>query len=405
MYPKLLAVVLNADFDDRLINEVMGFLFRCSTQAAAYITDYVVDIGTAYSIAQSRTTILTDACVQAGLMEVVDLDGVRGWKIIEDPEFLHMKTEEEIRWEKQRKADNGNPALVIPVRLRDGDACRYCGKVVKWTARKGKLGGTYDHRDPGQPGTVDTLVVCCGECNAKRGSDPDADKRVPLLPAPHPPYFDKSTVEWINGSTWARDNGIPKLPPKRDKFVPAGSVPPGHEAHVPVPGELLLESPVETTTDSQSDGHDSGVDSQTLPPMPAWMSDAVPAPAPDAQSGSDGTGDSTSEPMSETEAPSSQTATGSTPVGDVPAPDESTSVDAGVPDDARQRSGVGPAEKSDLPKKLDPAGRQCAGVGNAGSGRDGTGLFGNGEVRDGEVDGHGESRHAQRKKRRRRKRR
>lgn len=408
MFPKLLSIVVDTRFDDRLINEAMGFLFRCATQAASYITDYVVDPGTAYAVAGSRAGELADVCVRAGLMEVVDLDGVRGWKIIDDPEFLHMKTAEEIAWEKQRKADNGNPALIIPVRLRDGDACRYCGKVVKWTARKGKLAGTYDHRQPGHAATVDTLVVCCGECNAKRGNDPDADKRVPLLPKPTPVYFDKSTIEWINNSSWARDNGVGKLPQKRDRFVPAGSVPPGHESHVPVPEELLLESPVEPTPDSQSVGNGSGVEPQTAPPLPACFDAESPVePTADVQSGGSGAG---VDSVEETAVPDAGGAVATAAPG-LAAPTReggrAASGRAASHGAGGKRNGASPAEEGDLPKKSDPADRECAGSGFSGSGRDGSVRVGNGEVGDGDVSADGEVRspgssHGSGRKRRRR---
>lgn len=402
MYPKLLSVVADANFDSRLINEVAGFLWRSATQSANFITDYVLDIGTAYTLAGDRLGVLTDACVQAGLMEVVDMNGVRGWKIIEDPEFLHMKTEEEITWEKQRKQDNGNPALIIPVRLRDGDACRYCGKVVKWTARKGKLAGTYDHREPGQAATVDTLVVCCGECNAKRGNDPDADNRVPLLARPTPPYFDKSTIEWINNSTWARDNGVQKLPPKRDKYVPFGSVPPGHESHVSVPGELLIESPVEPTADAIG-GSDSGLDSRQFPPLPAHLGAAGPKMTTSTsqveRDGIEGVAaEETIEPAKGDDAATAVPESGSPAreggresVGRA-ASQQSTS----------QRNRVGTAGMTDLPKKSDPAGRECAGSGLSGSGRDGTVRVGSGEVGDGDVSADRGKRGPKKKRHRRR---
>lgn len=402
MYPKLLSVVANANFDGRLINEVAGFLWRSATQSANFITDYVLDIGTAYTLAGDRLGVLTDACVQAGLMEVVDMNGVRGWKIIEDPEFLHMKTEEEIAWERQRKQDNGNPALIIPVRLRDGDACRYCGKVVKWTARKGKLAGTYDHREPGQAATVDTLVVCCGECNAKRGNDQDADSRVPLLPKPVPPYFDKTTIEWINNSTWARENGVQKLPPKRDKYVPFGSVPPGHESHVPVPGELLIESPVETNADAiGANGH--GLDSQQVPPMPAHLGAADPKMTTSAsqveRDGIDGVATKqTTVPATGDDAATADPGSAS-PASNGGRGASGRSASQQSP---RQRNSVRPVEKIDLPKKSDPAGGECAGSGLSGSGRDGTVRVGNGEVGDGDVSADGEKCGPKKKRHRRR---
>lgn len=426
MRPELLEVAYYAGGDPRMINETAGFLFRCAASAAGYITDYVVTFGTALQIAGSpdRLVALTDACVRAGLMEVVELEGKRAWKIVDNPEFIHMKTEEELKWEKQRRADNGSPELTLPIRYRDGDSCRYCGRVVKWNDKKGGIGGTYDHRRPGEPGTVETMVVACRSCNAKRGDAPDADDRVPLWPAPDPVYYDKVTIEMINKSSWARDNGV-HLPPKRDKFVPCGSVPPGHESHVPVPEELLIESPVEPAPDIRSAGDGTGVDSQTPPPMPAWLGDAVSStPAPDIQSGSDGIeGDSTEETMP-TESTTTDTAVpGLAPASATPAPDAQSGSD-GIADggrassgraatcgDTRQRNSVLPAGKTDLPEKADQSDRRTAGSGFVGTGRDGTGVvgIGNGKGRDGEGTAGrgsrspGSSRGSGRKRRRRRK--
>ena len=55
------------------------------------------------------------------------------------------------------------------VRERDGDACRYCGKRVNWSDRRGPGGATYDHTDPAGPSTAENLVVACRSCNSKKG--------------------------------------------------------------------------------------------------------------------------------------------------------------------------------------------------------------------------------------------
>ncbi|MCK7661983.1 hypothetical protein [Corynebacterium antarcticum] len=236
MYPKLLDILEYELADDRLINECFGFLVRCSTTSANYITDYIVTYGTAVQIAgPTRVEDVTDALAFAGLLIPLDPeDGRRRWEIFQDPEFIHMRTADELEWEKQRKTDNSNPELTIQVRVRDGDACRYCGSVVNFKARKGKLGGTYDHRVPGQAATVETMVVACGSCNARRRDNPDADRMVPLLPEPSPPYYSKSTVEWINGHQWSREHGIVVKPTGRHQ-VPVGKVPPGHASHIAQP--------------------------------------------------------------------------------------------------------------------------------------------------------------------------
>lgn len=55
------------------------------------------------------------------------------------------------------------------MRWRDGDACRYCGKVVNWADRKGGKGGVYDHVCPASR-TWHSEVVACRSCNSIRGN-------------------------------------------------------------------------------------------------------------------------------------------------------------------------------------------------------------------------------------------
>lgn len=429
MHPRLLGVVEYVDFDERLLNETFGFLVRCATQAAGFITDYVVDFGTATVIGgPNRVRELLGVCEFAGLMQPVEVGGRRQWKIMEDPEFIHMRLQEELEWEKQRKADNGDPALTIQVRLRDGDACRYCGTVVKWTARKGKLAGTYDHRVPGEPGTVKTMVVACGECNSRRGNDPTADSRVPLLPIPKEPYYSDSTIEWINSHPWAKQHGI-KLPPKRGKDVPVGQVAPCHAGHVAQPAlyQVQLREPV---IDPRADEDtDRGMVSQpatqvprvspdclTIDPspetaargsgyptsstvrgtrqQPADSDPRVPKPECDlALEENDRAGDHL-DPSPETAARGSVDSTSSAVRGSgLRALDEGR-------DDLLRKIPPRTAETTDLPdladylpNKSDPADRQCARSGFSGTGRDGPG-------REGSVDGEGRKRKRSRNRRR-----
>lgn len=179
--------------------EVFGFVSMCATLSAGHGTDYVVSYGTASTVSPARVDRLLDLAVKAGYMtkgrqRIPDPE----WVIIDDPKFLHMRTTAELAWEAQRKADSGNRLMVARVRLRDGDGCRYCGVVVIWSGdRKSGRNGTYDHREPGKPATLETYVVACGNCNSERGNKPDADERVPLLPVPEQPYYSEGSRRFI----------------------------------------------------------------------------------------------------------------------------------------------------------------------------------------------------------------
>lgn len=178
-------------------NEVFGFVLRCALQSAGHTTDYIVDQGTAALIGGDRTTELVRIAVKAGYLTPCRHDGLKAWRLIEDPDFIHMRLKAEITWEAQQRADSANTALTAPVRHRDGDACRYCGVIVYWSARKGGRRGSYDHRVPGKAATVDTLVVACGSCNSGRRDDPIADDRYPLRPVPITPYYSAYTAKFL----------------------------------------------------------------------------------------------------------------------------------------------------------------------------------------------------------------
>lgn len=193
--PRLLRVDTDPDAQDWSLNEVAGFVLRAYFQAAGHMTDYLVDLGTLKMLGNGRHEHLIALAVRAGLLIPA---GGRGraqvFKLLEDPEFVHIQRREEVEWNRQRDKDRRNPDLTIPVRRRDGDACRYCGVVVSWTARRGVRAGTYDHVAPGQPATVDTYVVCCGRCNSTRKADPAA---LTLRPVPDRPIYSAGTLRLL----------------------------------------------------------------------------------------------------------------------------------------------------------------------------------------------------------------
>ncbi len=56
------------------------------------------------------------------------------------------------------------------VRSRDGDNCRFCGRIVNWKDRRGAAGGTYEKLDPDGADTAGNIVVSCRGCSLSRAT-------------------------------------------------------------------------------------------------------------------------------------------------------------------------------------------------------------------------------------------
>lgn len=203
MHPVVLTALELPSADDRLLNELYGFVNRCATQSAAHDRDYIISVGTARAMAgMSRYRELIDAAVSCGYFVRVELPGedgdapVQAFKLVEEPDLFHMILKDEKEWERQRRRDTGDVALAGPVRDRDGDACRWCGRVVVWgNDRKSIRGGTLDHLNPGRAATVATLVVACRGCNSARRDDPAALEGP--RPAPSHPLIGPATAVYL----------------------------------------------------------------------------------------------------------------------------------------------------------------------------------------------------------------
>ncbi len=198
-YPPLMSLAADPAADERTVNEATGWLLRCAFQSGAHLTDYVIDLGTAYMLGGARTDELVRMCVAAGLLtETVTSSGFRAWKLVADPEFVHLRLREEIEWERQQRRDTRDPHLTVPVRLRDGDQCRWCGVLVQWRGKRTARTGSVDHLDPGKAGTVATLVVACTGCNGARKNNAElwADNHS-LRPVPKAPRYGRWTAEFL----------------------------------------------------------------------------------------------------------------------------------------------------------------------------------------------------------------
>lgn len=128
---------------------------------------------------------LAERLVAAGLWELVE-GGYRIHDYLDyNPSREQVFAEREIA--RRRAAMNADPNLAKAVRARDGNRCRYCGRIVDWQNRKGQVGGTYDHVIPTHKGgteSIDNIVVCCRSCNLKKGAHTPEEAGMMLLPPP-----------------------------------------------------------------------------------------------------------------------------------------------------------------------------------------------------------------------------
>ena len=200
-FPLLMDLAAFEGFDHRTMNEVQGFVFRCAAYSAKHLTDSIVDLGVIAMYAGSESERLIRLCTEVGLMSWVEVDGRRKLKLVENPDYINIRTKEEIEHERQQNRDNRDPAIKGPVLLRDGDTCRWCETPVYWTGKPSARKGTLDHLKPGQAATVDTMVVACWRCNSARKQD-ESDtwaKEHPLVPAPARPRYGKATTKYLEG--------------------------------------------------------------------------------------------------------------------------------------------------------------------------------------------------------------
>ena len=185
---------------------LFGQVLALAVEAAAFKTNYVVERGSILKFTgtpEAAEKFIADATFCGYLTDQVPLeDGRIAYRLVEDEDLFHMRLKEEIEWENRRRNDTRNGSLIVPIRARDGDACRWCGNVVYWGDQRGGRGATYDHLRPGVPAeTPEDMVVACRSCNSSRKDN--ASWAVDLLPAPKTPYFSAKSAAWLT------ENGVP----------------------------------------------------------------------------------------------------------------------------------------------------------------------------------------------------
>ena len=135
--------------------------------------------------------------------------------------------------------------------VRDANRCRYCGSEVRWSDRRGALGGTFDLADPDAGVTFENLVVACRSCSSRKDGRTTKAAGMRLLPAetdppkssrrkPAPPKVVPS--EYL-GTTQVRTENVPSesVTPDPTRPDPLGTTTPTESgAAPPVTAQTLL---------------------------------------------------------------------------------------------------------------------------------------------------------------------
>ena len=205
-HPLMARLLESSDFDHAIKNEAFGVVAQLTTASAAHLTDYIVEYGQVAQVAPGREKLIVGVLCKAGILSPVEIEGRKLLKIVDDPEYLHNRLREEVMTDRNRSADKRKPELLYPVRVRDGDICRWCKKTVDWKDRRSGRAATYDSLNGHKDSTPDTIVISCKSCNSKRKDGVELELQDP--PAQEGLRYSKETCELINNSNWARDNGV-----------------------------------------------------------------------------------------------------------------------------------------------------------------------------------------------------
>lgn len=193
---------------------LFGVMTRAVTFVAMHKGDYIL---TRAKFMQAAMPVpywdeLWGQAVRAGYGHEVKLeDGTRALKLVEDKTLYHMISREAKEANNQHRNDTRKADVRARVKLRDGDNCRWCGKVVEFNDHRSSRAGTYsavsdlppehlDHlhgKDPkGKPAKPDMIVVSCGPCNQSRQDDREGWTKQ-LLSVPDKPFYSVDTAAYI----------------------------------------------------------------------------------------------------------------------------------------------------------------------------------------------------------------
>jgi len=181
--------------------------------------DRVVTIGDVANIEPYATDCLVAGLLRRDFMLYIGHDR---FQLVQHAKLTHSRTAMQLWWEREKKKDTEDPVMKAAVRWRDGDQCRCCRGSLNWG--KGNdtdpLGGTLDHRTPGEPAqSPDDLAATCRRCNGIRSDAPNANESAPWQPAPEKPFYTKGTVTYLRKANYTTDPTGAVLRPTGQQYL------------------------------------------------------------------------------------------------------------------------------------------------------------------------------------------
>lgn len=246
--------------DDRLVNELKGAAEALYAYSAQQWTDYIVNFGAAVTFCGlTRVEPVTADLIEIGILTDVSTSDQRKYKLLERENFVHLIRSDEKKKNDKRRRDRNRGALMVPVLMRDGAQCRYCGDIVNFDDTKSGNGVEMDHREFQEETTPDNYVVACRDCNQMRVDLGDrADIEIPLGDAPDEPIINEQIIRKLSRwrrltDTESRRRGIPNPLTKSKSSVeaiptqpPAGGTDPITPTHPPTPTQAPSVTQPET---------------------------------------------------------------------------------------------------------------------------------------------------------------
>lgn len=216
--------------DPRLKPELVGWMTILFMSSAQQKTDYVIERARAASLMGTQMNRVIEQLKYIGVIvdEFVE-DGETKYRLVDKPDTLvHLVKKADEKMRRKRERDKNNPNLVVPVLLRDGSSCRWCGTDVNWEDTRSGARGTFDHLEPDKKTTVDNYVVACQSCNRERAAEQCPGEEFELNDPPEEPLYDqklrKKLRRWPDKvSAVARGLGIPN--PLTDEVEPRSHSP------------------------------------------------------------------------------------------------------------------------------------------------------------------------------------
>lgn len=374
-HPLVLRVLEMDEADERLLNEMYGWVNRCATQSAAFDRDYIVEIGTAKQMAGlSRYKELLKAALSCGIFEEKEVDENgsmrRVLKLVEEEDLFHMILKSDKEREKNRRTDTYDLAKKGAIIKRDGAECRWCGRLVTFgNDRKSIKAGTIDHLDPkdldnSDPTPIDRLVVACTSCNSSRKDGGFWDKE--LRPAPRTPYFTADAVAWLRDKAGI----LAKVSTERVELHAPKPVPASNSVTGPASKDVTASDEATAITGSSTN---TGTDATATSEVERSEATATPARKERLSTSDMATQLHEVEYSEMIEALESEAVETPHP-GETPAEDDATAI-TGASD---AQSPINSESKNNqlIIKKSEGVGSRSVGTGRDGSGRDGSGGVG-----------------------------